>query len=281
MKIRTDLAMESPFFSGEIKNYSGIVLKESIEKDIRLVKLDVINRMGEEKTGRTIGTYITIEADKLSETDDEYHNKISCILKDELKNLIMKKYKSSSKVPEILVAGLGNIEATPDSLGPKTVSHLCITAHIQEEEFPDRFATLRAISPGVMAQTGMESADIIGAVVKKTEPDILIVIDSLAARNLNRLTSTIQISSAGIEPGSGVGNHRNAINHKTMGIPVIAIGVPTVVDAATLIFDAINPKEEWNPDKYRSMYVTSKDIDAIVNRISYTISEAINSCMCN
>ena len=118
--------------------------------------------------------------------------------------------------------------------------------------------------------------------IKKTVPDILIVIDALAARNLKRLNKTIQISNTGIDPGSGVGNHRKAINKKTMGIPVIAIGVPTVVDAATMIYDALdNEMSDGIYKKYCRMYVTSKDVDAIVNRVSYTISEALNKCMGN
>ena len=132
-----------------------------------------------------------------------------------------------------------------------------------------------------MAQTGMETSEIISGIINRTAPDVLIVIDSLAARKLSRLTATIQISNTGIEPGSGVGNNRKAINKETMGIPVIAIGVPTVVDASTLVSD-LNPEVEEKASEsqfYKSMYVTSKDIDALIKRISYTLSEAVNICM--
>lgn len=184
------------------------------------------------------------------------------------------------KVPEILVAGLGNMEATPDSLGPKAVSNLMITRNIPKSD-EAKVAIISAISPGVMAQTGMETSEIIDGIINRTGPDVLIVIDSLAARKLSRLTTTIQICNTGIEPGSGVGNNRKAINKNTMGIPVIAIGVPTVVDASTLIYDLYPELEEqgMNYGSYQSMYVTSKDIDALIKRISYTLSEAINICM--
>ena len=162
-----------------------------------------------------------------------------------------------------------------------------ITRHIVEfcgyEEIEGAFAVTSAIVPGVMAQTGMESSEIIQAIIKKTKPDLLLVIDALAARNIDRLNSTIQISDTGIWPGSGVGNNRMAIDKKNMGIPVISIGVPTVVDAATLVYDAI--KKINNNDSanlaldFKQMFVTSKDVDAIVKRLSYTISEGINICM--
>ena len=172
------------------------------------------------------------------------------------------------------------MEATPDSLGPKSVSNLMITRHIRNKENSD-LALISAISPGVMAQTGMETSEIISGIVNRTKPDMIIVIDSLAARKLSRLTTTIQISNTGIEPGSGVGNNRKAINKANIGIPVVAIGVPTVVDVSTLVSDLdTNLKDkDKESDVYKGMYVTSKDIDSLIKRISYTLSEAINICM--
>lgn len=285
MKIRTDLAMESELFTSKTGELNGIKVKEEKKDNMVIVRMDVINHNGELLIGKPIGTYITINAPKLMEFDENYHRNISNVLAHEIKSLIKELYKVNSKAPEILVAGLGNIEATPDSLGPRVVSNLLITRHITENKTTTKeyFGVVSAITPGVMAQTGIETSEIISAIAKKTEPDILVVIDSLAARNISRLTSTIQISNTGIEPGSGVGNHRMAINKKTIGIPVIAIGIPTVIDAATLIYDTIEKKDEEDAyyEIYNHMYVTSKDIDDIISRISYTVSEAINICMCN
>lgn len=281
MNIRTDLALEAENYNKKTGDQSGIKVIEKNEGDIKFTRMDVLNHNGEALIGKPVGTYITMEADCLQEMDDNYHYAVSKYLAKELKELIIGAYHWCSKAPEVLVAGLGNMEATPDSLGPRVVSNLLITKHIAND-VKNCFGIVSAISPGVMAQTGIETSQILNAIVKKTEPDILIVVDSLAARSVNRLTRTIQISNTGIEPGSGVGNHRSAINKKTMGIPVIAIGIPTVVDAATLIFDAAKTtSEDAYFDKYKCMYVTSKDIDEIIKRISYTVSEAINMCMCN
>ena len=187
----------------------------------------------------------------------------------------------------MLVVGLGNREATSDALGPEVVSNLFITRHIVEfmgyDEVEGAFAVTSAIVPGVMAQTGMDTCEIISGIIRKTKPDILIAVDALAARGIKRLNSTIQITDTGIHPGSGVGNNRQAITKKSMGIPVIASGVPTVVDASTLIYDSVKRNNVEDPvqisDEYKLMYVTSKDIDAIIKRVSYTISEGINICM--
>ena len=284
MEIRTDLAMESPSYTKKTGELKGIKVTEKKNGDINLIRMDVLNHNGEILIGKPIGTYITLEAPGLSEMNDDYHYEVTKILAEQIKELINGAYTLSSKVPEILVVGLGNIEATPDSLGPRVVSNLLITKPVAHKikDNADVFGIVSAFSPGVMAQTGIETSEIINAIVRKTEPDILLVIDSLAARSITRLNSTIQIANTGIDPGSGVGNHRMAINKKTMGVPVIAIGIPTVVDAATLIYDAIDSKmEDEYYNVYRQMYVTTKDIDAIINRVSYTVSEAVNMCMSN
>ena len=210
----------------------------------------------------------------------------------------------------ILTVGLGNREVTPDALGPYVVDQLHITRHMVQEY--GRYAVekeesriVSAVVPGVMAQTGMETAEIVQGIVKETKPDMILVIDALAARSSKRLNRTIQISDAGIHPGAGVGNHRSVITKETMGIPVIAIGVPTVVDAATIVNDTMenfiaaletsetlkgvgvvlqgyNSAEKYELVKeliaphLNGMFVTPKDIDETIRRISYTISEALN-----
>jgi spore protease len=186
------------------------------------------------------------------------------------------------------VVGLGNSDVTADALGPYTVDNLCITRHIIREYGKKAYSaskvnSISALTPGVMAKTGMETAEIIKGVIKETAPDIVIVVDALAARNTKRLNRTIQITDTGIHPGSGVGNHRKAITKDTMGVPVIAIGIPMVVDARTIVSDAL---ENLNiPANYltgqidnqlSNMYVTPKNIDETTKRLSYTVSEAIN-----
>ncbi len=199
----------------------------------------------------------------------------------------------------ILVVGLGNRDVTADALGPQVIDNLFITRHVIKEYGKaaynrEKMNMVSSVEPGVMAKTGMETAEIIKGVVSETKPDVLIVIDALAARSTRRLNRTIQITNTGIQPGSGVGNHRNAITEESLGIPVIAIGVPTVVDAATIVGDALEKllekEDEFDRVKYmghhraifselNNMYMTGKDIDAVVKRVSFTVSEGINRAL--
>ena len=193
------------------------------------------------------------------------------------------------------MVGLGNRDVTADALGPGVVDNLFVTRHIVREYGKaaydkERMNLVSGIVPGVMAATGMEAAEIVRGVVEQTEPDLVIVVDALAARSTKRLNRTIQITDTGIQPGSGVGNHRNALTKESLGVPVIAIGVPTVVDAATIVGDAIEKLEQETesqermirPDRIRTMselnnmYVTGKNIDEVIKRLSFTISEALN-----
>jgi spore protease len=201
------------------------------------------------------------------------------------------------KDKSIMIVGLGNRAVTADALGPKVIDHLAVTRHILsvygKEAYSKEVPSISAMEPGVMAKTGIETSEMVAGVVQKTKPDYLIVIDALAARSTKRLYTTIQISNTGISPGSGVGNHRNAINEETVGIPVLAIGIPTVVDAATIVGDAC---EAWwheslkepgpfpeEVKKYfrelKNMYVTTKEIDEIIECVSFTVSEALNSAL--
>ncbi len=191
--------------------------------------------------------------------------------------------------------GLGNRDVTADSLGPCTVDNLFITRHIIREYGRQAYRAskihqISALVPGVMAKTGMETAEIIKGVIKETTPDIVIVIDALAARSTKRLNRTVQITDTGIHPGSGVGNHRNALTKESLGVPVIAIGIPMVVDAGTIVQDALEKlSEEFDGGKasldyfrnsadtqLHNMYVTAKNIDETTKRLSFTLSEAIN-----
>lgn len=167
MKIRTDLAMEAESFTTATGKLQGIKVTEKKEDDITITRMDILNHTGEEMIGKTMGTYITIDAPMLSDFDDDYHEKISVIIAKEVKELVIGAYHWHSKAPEILVAGLGNGAATPDALGPMAVSNLCITRHSVNENNQEAFAVVSAISPGVLAETGIESSDIINAVIKK------------------------------------------------------------------------------------------------------------------
>jgi len=199
-----------------------------------------------------------------------------------------------NKEKSILVVGLGNRDVTADSLGPDVIDNLCITRHILQEYGKaaynrEHVHAISSLAPGVMAKNGMETAEIIKGVIEQTKPDLMLVIDALAARNIRRLNTTIQLTDTGILPGSGVGNHRNALTEESLGIPVIAIGVPTVVDAATIVrsaldllgssdsvFDPEKPNVQKTFHDLNNMYVTNKDIDETIKRLSFTISEALN-----
>lgn len=291
-EIRTDLAVETSEKRPDGKEISGLLVeKEKRGEDITITKVRIETQKAAKTMGKPRGTYISIEADQMMEEDSDYHREISEIFSEQLKNFLPKQYQKK----KILVIGLGNREVTPDALGPKVIDQLFITRHLLEEFGKymvelEECCSISGIVPGVMAQTGMETVEILQGVVTQTKPDIVIAVDALAARSIKRLNRTIQITDTGIIPGSGVGNYRNAITREHLGIPVIAVGIPTVVDAATIVADfctgLMENKQELEemeetvrgmiPPKLNAMYVTSKDIDEAVNRLSYTISEGLN-----
>lgn len=307
--IRTDLALEQKErFESDNVEVQGVVLTEDYdeEREIRTTTVKIETEKGAKIMGKPVGTYITVEAPNMAVPDEDYHREISQDLASFIRGMLPKKQGDY----QALVVGLGNRQVTPDALGPYVVDNLNITRHIIREYGKyamgeEHVESVSAIVPGVMGQTGMETVEIIRGVVAETKPDFIIAVDALAARNSRRLNRTIQIADTGINPGSGVGNHRNGITEDTVGIPVIAIGVPTVVDAATIVNDtmenlihALESSEALRGvglvmqgysagEKYElvkeliaphlnGMFVTPKDIDETVKRISYTISEALN-----
>lgn len=311
--IRTDLALEEKErFESDQVEVQGVVLEEEYDKEreIRVTTVRIETENGAKTMGKPVGTYLTIEAPNLSSPDEGIHREVSEELAKYLIEVMKKIIPESEHDKEVLVIGLGNRQATPDTLGPYVADNLNVTRHIVKEygkyaALEEMNCVVSAIVPGVMAQTGMETAEIIKGVVRETKPDLLIVIDALAARNSRRLNRTIQIADTGINPGSGVGNYRNAITKETIGVPVIAIGVPTVVDAVTIVSDtmenllsALETSESLKgvglvlggyseAEKYElikeliapnlnSMFMTPKDIDETVKRLSYTISEGLN-----
>lgn len=318
--IRTDLALEAAeYFRKNEHSLEGVSIEEKYDEKnhILVTTVNVQSENGAKKIGKPMGTYITVETPFLSEPDESYHQEITDALVSALGCLM-----PDIKDKKLLVVGIGNREITPDALGPLVVEHLFITRHLikvygKDGEVTKGLGNVSAIAPGVMAQTGMEGKEIIAGVIRETQPEVLVVVDALAARNTNRLNRTIQLTDTGIRPGAGVGNHRNELTGETLGIPVIAIGIPTVIDAATIVSDTIEhlfdvldqqrvPGQEDIADqnvrlqnahdaiasfdaqeKYllmrelmepmmSDMFVTPKDIDETIGRISFTISEAIN-----
>lgn len=307
--IRTDLALEQKErFEADNVEISGVVLEENYdeERDIKVTTVRIETENGARIMGKPVGTYITLEAPELAVPDEGYHQEVS----EEIRRFLGRLLDMGKEDFSVLVVGLGNRQVTPDALGPYVADNLNITRHIVKEYGKyamgkEQVRLLSAIVPGVMGQTGMETVEIIRGVVKETRPDAVIAIDALAARNSRRLNRTVQISDTGISPGSGIGNQRNAITEETVGVPVIAIGVPTVVDAATIVNDAMenllaqmersetmkgvgvvlqgyNAAEKYELVKeliaphLNGMFVTPKDVDETVKRISFTISEALN-----
>lgn len=307
-QVRTDLALETrEKFEDDNVEVKGVRLKEEeLPGNMKLTKVVIETENGAKIMGKPKGNYFTLEAPDMEDSDEGYHREISVQLAEILKELIPVEQKELS----VLVVGLGNREVTPDALGPRVVDNMMITRHIIRQFGKHAFGLTKnhqisSIVPGVMAQTGMEALEIVKGILDETAPDYIIVIDALAARSTKRLNRTIQITDTGISPGSGVGNHRNALNKESTGVPVIAIGIPTVVDAVTIVSDTMNnliaAMEETKrledlgeslssleeAEKYElirellsphlnAMFVTPKDIDESVKRLSFTISEGIN-----
>lgn len=278
---RTDLALEA---ANILKNENK-GLKKHIKKlsDTTITEIQILDESIAKKIGKTIGTYITIELPKLTDNYQNIENKTRCI-SDEIKKLLPKKGLT-------LVVGLGNSNITPDALGPKTIDSVLATRHITGEiarsSRLDKLRPVAALAPGVLGQTGIEVSEIIQSVAKNISPSSIIVIDALASKETKRLGRTIQISNTGISPGSGVGNSRPAIDKNAMGIPVISIGVPTVVDAITL---ASNIIPDFNEDilnlirnkvypKGEPMMVTPREVDLLIERASKLIAMSINCAL--
>jgi spore protease len=295
-KIRTDLALEMrESFPEDDVEIKGVILTENYDEanDIRVSVVEIKDERGAKAMQKPIGTYITIEAPKIDNSNEDYYKPAAEEIAKHLRVL-----SGNLKREEVLVVGLGNREVTPDALGPQVVDNLFITRHLIREygkEFKERnhLGSVSAISPGVMAQTGMETLEIIKGIVKETSPKLLIVIDALAARSVSRVNTTIQLTDTGISPGSGVGNNRKALNEESLGTKVIAIGAPTVVDAATIVTDTLERYMEKSgfdehdinqfigevrEQQIENMFVTPKNIDESIRRISDTISEALNTC---
>ena len=275
MNFRTDLAIERREYR-EKETLDGVLSDSKNVKGIKVTTIKIINEQGEKLIGKPKGRYITIETPHLCKNSEVFSDCCE-VLRDELIELI----------PEegtVLVVGLGNIDITPDAIGPKSMDLLLATRHISSGLATslglESLRSVAAIVPGVLGKTGIETVEIISGVVKKISPCCVIAVDALASRSVERLGTTVQIADTGISPGSGVGNRRKGINKETLGVPVIAVGVPTVVDALTMAADVFEkagvdlPTEDLS--EHRNMMVTPKGIDSLTDKASHLIAMGIN-----
>lgn len=306
---RTDMAVErNEIYKKQnslAEEIDGIENANKIIKDIEISKIKITNENGANALGKPVGNYITLDVKEIKNADEERIEEIAEIMADELRNVIG---EHVSDTDDILVVGLGNRYVTPDALGPKVVPEIEVTRHILEympKIMPEDTRPVSAISPGVLGITGIETMEILNGIVQNIKPKMLIVIDALATRKLERISSSIQIADTGIVPGAGVNNARKEISINTLGIPVIAIGIPTVVDLATITNECIDIfienlqqkamsnstlnelkekdnyeeiKEALIPKDY-NMIVTPKEIDKLIDNMSEIVAKGINKSL--
>lgn len=304
--VRTDLAVEAKelFNDEKVEEESGIVSKEYIDQNIKVNWVEIINDNGVKAIGKPKGKYVTLEFGDHVYYDCQRIIELSNVMAKELSKLI-----EVTSEDTVLVVGLGNWNITPDAVGPKVVSQIMVSRHLKEyvpDDIDEGVRPVCAIAPGVLGLTGVETSEIIKGVVERVKPKCLICIDALASRKTQRVNKTIQMSNTGIAPGSGVGNRRQELSMETLGIPVIAIGVPTVVDAGTLASDTIDLvldtlaestdkgsgfykmlmevdreekraliKEVLDPS-FGGMFVTPKEVDKVIDSVSKIIANGIN-----
>ena len=278
MERRTDLAVEQRELIGE--DVKGVEYHTENRGGLTVERLHVATDRAAQLLKKPRGTYITIQLPPLTDNIRDTDERLK-VLAEEIRKLL-------PVHGLVLVAGLGNVEITPDALGPKAALKVLATRHITGEIARatglDRLRAVAVLNTGVTGQTGIETGELLLGVIKRIRPTSLIVVDALASRRLERLGCTLQISDSGISPGAGVGNHRVRIDAETMGVPVIAIGVPTVVDAMTLAFDLLDIDDERRSVELsrtvspegRAMVVTPKEIDLLVDRAARLISLSIN-----
>lgn len=310
--IRTDLTLEAHEFlrekaikeKNEEQDIPGVQVENEGDEEIKITRIRVTTPQGEQAIGKPMGNYITLEIPRLRENDQELYENTCKALAKELTGILKLGEKTMT-----LVVGLGNWNVTPDALGPRVVSSMMITRHMLEyvpEQVEKGVRPVCAVAPGVLGITGIETGEIVKGIVDRIKPDYVIAIDALASRKLSRVNTTIQIADTGISPGSGVGNKRMELSVDTLGVPVVAIGVPTVVDAATMANDTIDMvldsmieqapsgtdfykmmKSIDRAEKYEliqevlepyvgNLIVTPKEIDEVVQKVSKVIANGLN-----
>lgn len=278
LKRRTDLAMEEKELREEAGALDGVASEEKQREGYPVTVVKVLDAKGSLALGKPVGTYVTLDLAALKRREPDAFGRAARALAAELEAMLPGKERGS-----VLVVGLGNRAVTPDAIGPLAVGHTLVTRHLVEQ-LPDQFGTFRpvsAIAAGVLGTTGVESGELAAALCARLKPDAVIAVDALASRSLSRVCATIQVADTGIIPGSGVGNARAALDKKTLGVPVIAVGVPTVVDGATLAADILAEAGRWElePEALQGhdggVFVTPRDIDERVADLSKVIGYGI------
>ncbi|MDR3588566.1 MAG: GPR endopeptidase [Negativicutes bacterium] len=301
---RTDLALEAreALTRGVREDIPGVVVETAENDDILVTRVNITSPEAERMMGKLQGRYVTVEARGLRYKNTPLEEKVMKMLADELVRLV-----DLARNATILVVGLGNWNITPDALGPRAVDKIVVTRHLQEMLTPELKGGVRsvcAIAPGVLGITGMETAEIVAGIVSKIKPNLVIAIDALAAASSQRVITTVQIADTGINPGSGVGNKRFGLTRQSLGVPVIAIGVPTVVHASTIAMDTINTMQNQAafsryfksmeslsdadrrvivnqvlPEALGDLMVTPKEVDRLIEDIAYVVAGGINQAM--
>lgn len=307
--VRTDLALETRelYKKSNQVEVPGVEVETENLDELSVTRVKIKTAEGTQAMGKPIGNYITLEVPELNQGIKEINDKVIEVLAKEITRII-----NADSQASVLIVGLGNWNVTPDALGPKVISKIAVTRHLIEyasEYIEEGTRPVSVIAPGVLGITGIETGEIIKAVIEKIKPDVVIAIDALASRKMERVSTTIQIADTGISPGSGVGNKRMELNKETLGIPVIAIGIPTVVDAVTLANDTLDLMLEKMTERYGEqgdlkkilgtsenadkmqlirevlapyvgeLVVTPKEIDSIVTNISEVVAGGINTAL--
>lgn len=283
LKRRTDLALEAAQLwqesAGEAGTLPGVESEEATREGYPVTTVRIRDEAGARALGKPVGTYVTLELDGLARREEDAFGRAARALAAELGALL-----GLEPGAPALVVGLGNRAMTPDAVGPQALDHLLVTRHLLRA-MPQQFSGLRpvaAVRTGVLATTGLESAELVRGAAETVRPDFIVAVDALAARRMARVCATVQVSDTGIAPGSGVGNRRMALNQESLGVPVFAVGIPTVVDGATLAADLMEEAgvPELDPEALRGrgqpLMVTPQDIDARVRDLSKVVGYALN-----
>ncbi len=278
---RTDLALEARELwqeqAGELTALPGVEARDVLREGVPVSTVRVLSKEGERALGKPRGNYVTLTLEGLANREEGIFQRAVRAVAGELSELIR-------EIPQnglVLVAGLGNRAITPDAIGPKVHQNILVTRHLVRQ-MPEHFGSLRpvaSLAAEVLGTTGVESGELVRAVCEKIQPSCVVAVDALASRSLKRLCKTVQIADTGITPGSGVGNHRMGLTRDTLGVPVIAVGVPTVVDGATLAADLLGTEELPDLGEGRDLLVTPKDIDSQVNDLSKVIGYGVSMAL--
>jgi spore protease len=310
---RTDLALEARDLAkaaNKGQEIPGVLSESKRENGVRVTKIHVLNEEGSRAINKLPGHYITIEVPALRQKDSSLQDRVATKMAQEFE--VFLKEIGLSKDAKVLIIGLGNWNVTADALGPLVVENVLVTRHYFElmpDDVGPGYRAVSAVAPGVLGTTGIESSEIVQGIVEKSKPDFVIAVDALASRSLERVNTTIQISDTGIHPGSGIGNKRKGLTQETLGVPVIAIGVPTVVYASTIVNNSIDlmhkhfaqqtsntgqilglldsmkeeerlmlVREVLNPVGH-DLLVTPKEIDQFIEDIANIIASGLNAAL--